>query len=142
MKRIHSLALALALVALAGCADNTLEVRGTVAYDDKPVAYGTISFEPADGEGPTSGGEITDGKYELKDRAKLTPGAKIVRIRASHKFQRKAEVMPGQFKDTEDIVPYIPADYNDRTTLRAEVKPGEPNEINFNLKPPAKSATR
>ncbi len=90
MKRIHSLALALALVALAGCADNTLEVRGTVAYDDKPVAYGTISFEPADGEGPTSGGEITDGKYELKDRAKLTPGAKIVRIRASHKFQRKA----------------------------------------------------
>ncbi len=50
--------------------------------------------------------------------------------------------MPGQFKDTEDIVPYIPADYNDRTTLRAEVKPGEPNEINFNLKPPAKSATR
>lgn len=59
----------------AGCGDSTT-VTGQVTYEGKPVQKGAISFLPADGQGPSCGGSIANGRYT----AQLSPGKKIVRI--------------------------------------------------------------
>ena len=69
-----------ALVAFSGCSDGKVVVRGMVTVDGQPIEEGSISLEPADGQGPTTGGLIKEGKYELIGNAAVTPGDKIVRI--------------------------------------------------------------
>src|SRR5438309_491715 len=64
---------------LLGCSGGQATVTGTVTYDGKEVANGTISFYPVDGEGPTAGGMIKNGKYTVTN---LTPGKKRVEIDA------------------------------------------------------------
>ena len=67
-----------ALAATAGCGGPTQAiVRGRVTLDGEPLAHGTIAFLPADGKGPTAGGLVTAGGYEVQGMA---PGRKLVRV--------------------------------------------------------------
>ena len=53
-----------ALVVLAtclGCGNGRFPIQGEVTFDGKAVEDGTISFEPADGKGSTTGGKIAAG---------------------------------------------------------------------------------
>lgn len=79
------------LSVVAGCGTPT-SVSGTVTYEDQPVGKGWITFLPADGQGPTAGGQITNGQYRASD---LTPGKKIVQIIGVRavKFARSSEEM-------------------------------------------------
>jgi hypothetical protein len=125
---------ALALVAAAGlivgCSDDGLsDVSGTVTYDGKPVEDGQIKFAPADGQGPTAGDVIKDGKYHARKvpvgTAKVTiSGAKVI---GQKKVYNTAEspVMPV----TAEL---LPAKYNDKSELTFEVKRGK-NEKNWEL---------
>lgn len=63
----------------SGCGEAT-RVGGTVTYEGKPVENGRIVFLPADGQGPSAGGEIVGGQYEVRN---LTPGRKTVQITAT-----------------------------------------------------------
>ena len=73
------LALAVAaLAATAGCGGPPQALaRGRGTRDGEPLAHGTIAFLPADGKGPTAGGLVTAGGYEVKGMA---PGRKLVRV--------------------------------------------------------------
>ena len=74
-----SLRMTLVLIALAfltGCGSGHFPVTGEVTLDDKPVEQGTISFEPTDRQGPTTGGKIVGGKYQLEGDAAPLPGKK------------------------------------------------------------------
>jgi hypothetical protein len=123
------------LVTSIGCGDGKVHVQGTVTFDGQPVDHGAISFDPADGRGPNTGGEITDGNYDLSGNAGATPGKKIVRIRAYRGTGRKVEAGPPAPPGTlvDQIEGYIPARYNDNTTLTADIVPGKINEIDFQL---------
>lgn len=63
---------------ICGCGHdpNLTRVEGTVTVGGKLLGKGSISFEPADGVGPTAGATIEEGKYT----AKAPPGRKRVRI--------------------------------------------------------------
>ena len=61
------------LLACCGCSDGKVIVRGTVTVDGQPIDEGMISLEPADGQGPTTGGIIKEGKYELNGKAAVAP---------------------------------------------------------------------
>ena len=52
-------------------------MRGRVTLDGEPLAHGTIAFLPADGKGPTAGGLVTAGGYEVRGMA---PGLKLIRV--------------------------------------------------------------
>jgi hypothetical protein len=134
MQRLSGLTALGMLVLLTGCGEETVGVRGRVTLDQKPIEKGAISFEPADGNGSTSGAEILDGEYEMVGKARITPGTKIVRIRATRKTGRMIPKMPGSTELVEEDKEYIPEPYNNRSTLRVEVAPGKVNELNFELK--------
>jgi hypothetical protein len=135
-RRHARLGLAAAAVVLAmGCGDGRVRVQGTVLFEGKPVEVGIISFEPADGVGPTTGGPITDGKYDLTGEARATGGEKIVRIVGSRKTGRKvpAGSPPGAMVD--ELIQCIPSSYNDQSTLKVHIDPSRANTHDFDLKP-------
>lgn len=100
-------------------------VTGVVTYRGQPLARGTIAFFPdaeLGGSGPAAFGEIDDkGHYRLStvhtgDGAVVGPHRVQIRSRAGWTGAQER----------------LPTRYNERTTLRAVVRP-EPNTINFPL---------
>ena len=118
-----------------GCSDGRLPIQGEVTIDGKPIEEGTISLEPADGKGPTTGGKIVAGKYQLSGGAAPLPGKKIVRIFGVRKTGRRVhDGFSGVMVD--EIKPCTPDVYNARTTLSCEVAADGPKQIDFHLKSP------
>jgi len=114
------------LAMLQGCGSSgprVLDVKGTVQYDGKPVAEGDITFLPENEAIGGEGGKIKDGKYAMK----VKEGKNKVRITAS-------QVVPGKKGPMgEDWVEqFMPAKYNDSTTLSADVATGK-TQHDFNL---------
>lgn len=125
--------LLLALGLLAGCSGGPAvgDVSGTVTYDGKPVEQGSIAFYPADGNGPTAGGAIADGKYSVR---KVSPGNSKVRISGTRVTgQKKMYNDPGSPLVTTSAE-YLPAKYSDEkvTELRYDVQGGAQTK-DFNL---------
>jgi hypothetical protein len=138
MKHYVILLVILSLAGLAGCGSNRIPIGGAVTFDGKPVAEGSISFEPVDGQGPSTGGKIADGRYELMGEAAPIPGKKTVRIVAVRKTGRK--VLRGTLASptpvlVDEIERFIPDIYNAQTTLTCDVSRDGTKEIDFNLKP-------
>ena len=125
----------LLLALMPGCGDGKVIVRGAVDVDKQPLEEGSISLEPADGQGPTTGGMIQQGKYELIGNAAATPGEKIVRIVGLRKTGKMVEAGPPAPKGTliAQLEQCVPAQYNDHSKLRVNVTPGKPNTHNFEL---------
>jgi hypothetical protein len=124
------------LASCAGCGSGRVTVEGDVTFDGQPVPEGTIVFEPADRLGPTTGARIENGSYRLAGEAAAVPGKKLIRISAVRKTGRQIEAgspsPPGTMVD--EIESYIPAVYNDQSTLECEVTPGGVNRHDFPLK--------
>ena len=136
LKRIGCLGYSILLAACVGCGSGLVAVEGNVTFDGQPVEQGTIAFEPADGNGPTAGGQISGGKYSLSGDTGVSPGKKTVRITAVRKTGRRIAAGPPEPADkmVDEIERYIPRDYNTNSTLTCEVVAGEKNEHNFELK--------
>ena len=134
-----TVALLFAGLALTGCgrsgSEHRAAVRGKVATDGKPVESGSISFVPvAKDGGPSAGGTIVDGNYVIERDDGPYVGKQQVKIYAMRKTGRKVEsgdpAPPGTLVD--EMAQVLPAKYNEKTELDAEIQPGE-NEIDFNL---------
>ncbi len=103
-------------------------VTGTITVDEEPAEMGAITFIPADGKSPTTGGAIKEGKYSVQ----VYVGKSRVEIRVPK--------VVGQVKiyDTpdspiqDDMRETLPAKYNDKTELTIDVKRGL-NEKDWNL---------
>jgi len=129
------IALAASFLALAGCGkwSNLIEVEGTVTVNGQPLADGDISFFPADPQYGGEGGKIKDGKYRLKAR----PGKNKVEIRATREVAGKKMPSAAGPDAPADAVfeSYLPKQYNEETTLEADVGAGKTN-FPFELKVP------
>jgi hypothetical protein len=110
---------------LTGCSgQRPTTVSGRVTWEDKPVAKGMIRFQPANG--PALMGPIEDGEYEI---AGVKPGTFRVAIEALVEVPPKNGWPPPQYEQV------LPPQFNQKSTLTAEVVAGRPNELNFDLKP-------
>jgi hypothetical protein len=121
-----SLTVGLALAA-AGCDRGAAlyPVSGSVTLDGAPLPEGDILLVPADTSIGPEGGQIKDGKYNLKARE----GKVQVQISAS-------KIKPGGAKGAggEPVAEeYIPAKYNVESTLSAEIKSSGENKFDFAL---------
>lgn len=105
----------------------TYDVSGNVTFDGQPIKKGYIIFQPTSAEDRAAGGEIVDGRYNLKAQ----PGEKKVEIRGSRPSGKKGT------KDDDLEENYIPENYNAKTELKAEVttSSAENKNLDFTLKP-------
>jgi hypothetical protein len=115
------------LVAL-GCGprDSRVECVGTVTYAGVPVEEGSISFQPLAGGSRSEGAVITAGRYT----ARVLPGRHRVEIRGSRPLAGKPIVsdMPGEVRED-----FIPREFNDASTLEAEIPATGPHQLPFDL---------
>jgi len=123
----------LATMLVIGCEQNLRQaVEGTVTLDDQPLPKGTIRFAPQRGtSGPTSGGDVIDGRFSIPPEGATFAGKFRVEIRAS----RPSGVIrhdpdEGDYELSEQ---FLPARYNEKSELTATVKEGELNELVFAL---------
>ena len=129
---LRSVLAAFSIVALlvAGCGRSgpaTYRVSGAVSYNGAAVSDGSIVLLPADGHLSAEAGKISGGRFTMLARA----GKKKVEIRAVREVGEVIKVMGVRARQS-----YIPAKYNARTTLTAEVVPGGKNEFTFELQGP------
>lgn len=85
---------ALTMVIPSGCGGGGegVTVSGTVTYDGKPVPSGHVTLAPADGKGPSFGGDIHDGRFTIRG---VLPGEKIVSVTGGEtiEFPKTSEEM-------------------------------------------------
>jgi hypothetical protein len=123
-----TLSLGLVLLGILGCGSSgTHTVSGEVTFEGAPVPEGDIIFEPLDKKAAADAGKIKDGRYSLS----VKPGKHRVLIRAS-KLMKLPRGKKGALGETEIHQQYIPARYNEKTELTADVPPAGP--LNFTLK--------
>jgi hypothetical protein len=118
--------------AAVGCGDSgpkLAPVRGTITYKGKPVPYGTIMFQPDEGQAAI--GDINDGTYILKTN-KLG-GAPLGKYRVT---VISLQDQSGRLPESRNPLPppIVPLEYSfpDRSGLTAVVEDKE-NVIDFTL---------
>src|SRR5262249_31875677 len=118
-----------AVLFVVGCGGSkTGEVTGAGTIDGQtPPVGSSITFIPTDGNGPSAGGTLQDGKYTAPVSVRMGKGP----IPAPEPAARKTQAGPGG--GGERVVgSLLPAKYNDNTELTFEVKPGR-QEKNWEL---------
>ncbi len=118
------------VLATVGCADNSglAEVSGTVSVDGEPAEKGSISFFPVNGQGPTTGAQILQGKYQ----SQIPLGESKVEIRVSKVVgQKKLYDTPDS--PVQDVyAEVLPSKYNSQSELRFDAQAGA-NEKDWHL---------
>jgi len=132
-------ALALVTLFIAGCGGGSdvdlAQVEGTVTLDGKPLAGVNLEFTPAGESGGSpsysSGPTDANGHYKLMytfDKPGAMVGKHTVRITTAAPEGEDDE------EDDETVIEEkLPARYNAKTELTADVQPGS-NTIDFDLK--------
>lgn len=121
----------LGLFTFAGCGgngDGLAPVSGTVTLDGVPLADAEVIFRPVNGR-PSFGKTDATGNYQLRYSAE-----KMGALLGSHSVTISTA---GDQPDDEDAPTgkeKVPAEYNSRTTLSAQVTAGMKDPINFDLK--------
>lgn len=137
---LHGWALAAGLTGTVGCGGGgdglpRQAVQGSVSYAGKPVESGLIQFLPLDPAAPgavAGGAPVLEGRYAIARDVGLVPGSYRVTIQATQVAPVSgAAEAPGAISPAPAEL--IPARYNTESTLRAEVKPGQSDPIDFNL---------
>jgi hypothetical protein len=124
-KDLRFLAAAVMLLG-SGCAgsDGAADVDGEVTLDGQPLVDGVIHFFPVEGGSRTESAFIHDGRFQ-----KRVPLGKH-RVEISSVQARP--VRPGQDADSATGSEIVPARYNTKTELSAEVTKGT-NKVRFAL---------
>ena len=115
----------LALVFVCGCgATQTQPVSGIVTMDEKPLAGVSVIFAPAEGGRRNSVGKTDEtGAYSL-----------VYTVRDKGAIAGKYKVLISKRKTVKEReVETLPAKYNRKSILEANVTASGDNKFNFNL---------
>ncbi len=124
------LASLLLFVLVSGCGDrgDLSQVTGTVTLDGQPLADALVVFTPLTGGRPAAARTDASGSYTLvydRQGTGAIQGEHMVTI--STRMER--ELADGTL---EDIPERVPAQYNFRSELTADIQEGQ-NEFHFDL---------
>jgi hypothetical protein len=117
-------------------------VTGRVTLDGQPLDGGSISFSPADPGQANSvsvGARIAAGSYSMRRADGPTPGKYRVAILGDEEATAPpTDEAPGPMPKRSARQPVkeskVPGKYNTKSTLTADVKAGESNTFDFDLK--------
>ncbi len=111
-------------------------ISGKVAIDGKPIDSALVTFLPVSpGEAVTPAAtRVTDGVFSINPEFGLVAGQYKVSISAVKEIRRKRGRTPAASNDEFDTTPTkesIPARYNARTQILADVTDSGPNDFTF-----------
>lgn len=123
---------------VAGCGSKDPDrepVTGLVTVNGLPLTWGKITFTPVDSGVKTTGGALVKGgEFSLPKAEGLHPGA--YKVSVVYVPPPEPDRQPGSGEGPADgrqpIL--IPAKYNTESELRADIKPGGPNKLEFDLR--------
>lgn len=125
-----ALVLATLLGVLPGCSGAkgppTFEVSGDVTFAGKPVEQGNIVFDPVSGAGGSAIAGIINGRFS----ARVPAGEMILRVSATRTTGEKDQYGEPVSES------YIPSRYNQESSLRKTIEPGQGNRIDLDLEGP------
>ena len=124
------------LVVSVGCSPDTggrLGFSGTVTFRGAPLQKGVVEFTSAD-RTRQSGSGIAKGAFAVPATRGLPPGTYTVRVTAVQEAAAAPAGPPGPESMQQTATDMIPPEYNERSTLTAEIKQGSPNQFSFELK--------
>lgn len=140
--RLCGIIVATLLVAgMGGCGPRPpviVPVSGTVSYDGTPIADGSITFAARDGSTAPNVLKITKGRYE----GLVAVGEKRIEVRAVREAKRGELLFTGPVsgpgvENGPALVNFIPAAYNDASTLTRLIEPPGPVTVDLDLDPAA-----
>lgn len=133
--KFRALAMLVGLSIPLGCSSGDglgrAQVQGEVRVDGEPLDEGSINFFPAgDAEGPSAGGPIAQGKYNIAKVDGPVVGKNRVEIRGVKKTGRMVPnyMVPGTMQP--ELYEVLPPDVNTKSKLVRDVADG-PNVIDF-----------
>jgi hypothetical protein len=131
------LTIALAVAGCGGVKDGIERepVSGKITLDGKPLDDAQITFAPEQGDDPSAGAgaAIKVGTYSLSRGEGPAVGSHRVSIWARRPTGKKipSDDQPGtSFDETRET---LPDRYNARSSLKADIKKGGPNQFDFDL---------
>jgi hypothetical protein len=118
-------------MAIVGCDDDRAAVQGTVTLDGQD-SEGIISFVPTNGRSTSAAwAEIKQGRYSLPAAQGPAVGNYRVEISWMRKNGKKFANVANSML-AEQIAEAIPARYNQKSELKADITPGK-NQLDFTL---------
>ena len=138
--RVMRIAIVASLLVTTGCGQGYEgpprgAVRGKVTLDGQVIEDGAITFTPVDGgQGPTAGGDIVDGIYDIPEPKGPIVGKNRVAISAPIKTGKKVPAPPvaGPAGMMDEVVESVPPHFNEHSTLIKDIVSGK-NTIDFDL---------
>ncbi|MCS7303630.1 MAG: hypothetical protein NZ602_00780 [Thermoguttaceae bacterium] len=128
---IRLAAIGLLLVGCLGCGSSSgrQAVTGTVSLDGKPLASGSINFQPAPGlKAPSAGAPIENGRFSIPADQGLLPGEYQVTIIGMQETGRMID------DEQKGKVPELaPIRFREAGNLKAKVEPGKKAHFDFQL---------
>ena len=135
------LLLLLLLLLLPGCKEGpeTAPARGTVYYNDQPLPYGSIMFQPERGQ-PATGQIQSDGTFEMAsfrpgDGATVGPQKVRINCYSSQAPGEQAKPVAGERSIGRLLIPQQYTSF-EMSGLTADVKSGENEPFDFRLTGP------
>ena len=120
-------------ISTIGCGGSGANVSGTVTFDGRPIANGTITFQPTEDsslQNPIQA-RINDGSFSIESHQMLLPGKYEVAIRAE-RVAGQVQSDEGSTEMVDRIEQFIPVIYNSKTMLTAQVD-GDVENLQFEL---------
>ena len=131
----RTVALLIGLSVPRGCSSDDglsrAQVQGEVKVDGQPLEEGSINFFPAgDAQGPSAGGVIAQGRYDIPKESGPVVGKNRVEIRGVKKTGRMVpnHMAPGTMR--EELVEALPTDVNTKSQLVRDIASGS-NVLDF-----------
>ncbi|MDR1486041.1 MAG: hypothetical protein LBT09_14635 [Planctomycetaceae bacterium] len=126
-------------VFFAGCTNSNpqgrLAVEGEVTLNGRPLAQGSISFDPSGTQGvkTQSGGEIKNGKYTIAAPQGLVAGEYTVRIRSMEEVSGSRKNTGNPIEDQPILKDIIPSEFGSQSVQKITVEKGKQNQFNFQM---------
>ncbi len=118
-------------VACGGCGSSSgrQAVTGLVTVDGKPLASGSINFQPAPGlKAPSAGAAIENGRFSIPADQGLLPGQYQVTIIG---MQQTGRMLNDEQKGK--VPELAPIRFREAGSLKATVEPGKKAHFEFQL---------
>lgn len=126
------LAVGLGLAAVGvGCGPPTATIEGEVLLDGRPIEEGMIYFVPLDPGQKAAWTVVRGGRYRVASRP-AQPGRYRVEISSPRPTGRTLPPVPPETEARPEVAEAVPAAYNKRSQLTADVAPGG-NTLDFKL---------